>query len=212
MTTATTTATTTIESNVEFIDELANELVNEQMKTLKERIGNNTIELNNYLKYAGGKGRKTGNALLLNKISYLSVIDIDINKNYNDEQRAKVYNDVINSLSDDDIIVKTASGGIHIYCNTDLFPASSNRMVKCFTSDDYDVDIFSTVDKNKQSLVVLPGSRVRKNAKEPICKYEFIQGDLDSVITRSIDDVIKDLGIKIKIEQPKEIQKIINDN
>jgi hypothetical protein len=148
MTTATTATTTaTIES---CVDELVNGLVNEQMKTLKERIGNNTIELNNYLKYPGGKGRKTGDALLLNKISYLSVIDIDINKNYNDEQKAKVYNDVINSLSDDDVIVKTASGGIHIYCNTDLFPASSNRMVKCFTSDDYDVDIFSTVDKNKQ--------------------------------------------------------------
>ena len=208
----TTTTNTAIESNIEFLDELVNELVNEQMKPLKQRIGDNTIDLNNYLKYPGGKGRKTGNALLLNKISHLSVIDIDINKNYNDEQREKVYNDVINSLSDDDIIVKTASGGIHIYCNTDVFPASSNRMVKCFTSDDFDVDIFSTVDESKQSLVVLPGSRVRKNAKEQINRYEFVQGDIDSVITRSIDDVINDLGIKIKIEQPREIQKIINDN
>ena len=184
--TTTTTATTnaTIGSNVEFIDELVNELIDSETKTLNQRISNNTIDLNNYLKYAGGKGRKTGSALLLNKISNLSVIDVDINKQYNEEQREKIYNDVLDSLAENDVIVKTASGGLHIYCNTELFPASSNRMVKCFTSDDFDVDLFSSVDENKQSLVVLPGSRVRKNAKEPICKYEFIQGDLDSLITR----------------------------
>ena len=101
--TTTTTATnaTVIES---CIDELVNELIDSETKTLKQRIGNNTIDLNNYLKYAGGKGRKTGSALLLNKISNLSVIDVDINKQYNEEQRGKVYNDVLDSLAENDVI------------------------------------------------------------------------------------------------------------
>ena len=152
------------------------EMIDSSALTLSERIGDNTVDLHNYLKYAGGKGRKTGRALVSNKVQFLSVVDIDINKEYNEEQREKVRADVIDRLAHNDVIVKTGSGGLHVYCNTELFPATSNRMVKCYTCDDFDIDIFSSVEPNKQSLVVLPETKVRKNATQPITTYEFVQG------------------------------------
>ena len=63
-------------SNEQFIEQLAESLVESESKTLNERIGSNTVDLLNYLKHDGGKGRITGKALLLNKIKNLSVIEI----------------------------------------------------------------------------------------------------------------------------------------
>ena len=180
------------------IDELVDELMKTETMTLRERINDNVIELNNYLKHDGGKGRKTGFALLLNKISNLAVIDIDINKTYNEEMKEDVRNHVLSLLSDDDVIVQTGSGGLHIYCNIDLFPFTSNRMIKCFTSTDFDVDLMGAKDKDKRSLIVLPDSRVRQNAKTPITKYSFIRGSYESKIKRSVNDILTDLDIKIK--------------
>ena len=58
-----------LESNV---DAIARELVELSMKTLRERIGDNTVDLTNYLKHDGGSGTKiTGKALFLNKIRNL---------------------------------------------------------------------------------------------------------------------------------------------
>ena len=199
-----------IESNV---DEFVNELIETSTQTLNERINGNTVDLRNYLKHDGGSGSaKTGSALLLNKISNLSVIDFDINKDYDEEQKARVRNGILSRLSHEDLIVKTGSGGLHVYVNQDLFFASSNRMIKCYSCNDFDVDLMCSVDEDKRSLVVLPGSKVRKNARSQIYKYEFVQGGFDSVITRSLNDVLNDLDIKIKTKQSPDIEKIINEN
>ncbi|KAI5497506.1 hypothetical protein TVAGG3_0815500 [Trichomonas vaginalis G3] len=89
-----------------LVEELAEELVMAETKTLNERIGENKIDLHNYLKYDGGRGRKTGMALLVNKISNLTIIDVDINKSYNDELKETVRKDILSKLSDKDVIVK----------------------------------------------------------------------------------------------------------
>ena len=51
-----------------------------KIQTLKERIGVHKINLTNYEKHDGTTGRKTGEALLTNKIYNLCIVDIDINK------------------------------------------------------------------------------------------------------------------------------------
>ena len=181
--------------------------------TLKERIEKNTINLYNYLKHDGGSGTTvTGKALVNNKCPNLSIIDIDINKELKQEEKDMIRKNLIAKISDKDVIVQTASGGLHIYCNTDEYYIDSNRMVKCFTSNDYDVDIFSSIDSNSRSLVVLPGSKVRKNAKSPILTYKFVQGGYDSIITRSLASVLNDLDINIKVKQNAEIEKIMFDH
>ena len=131
-------------SNEEFVEQLAESLVESEALTLNERINGNTVDLLNYLKHDGGKGRVTGKALLLNKIKNLSVIDVDINKSYDDKLKEQVRKQILNVLSDDDVVVKTASGGLHIYVNTDLFLPTSNRMIKCYSCSDFDIDLMSS--------------------------------------------------------------------
>lgn len=58
-------------------------------------------------------------------------------------------------------------------------------------------------------LVVLPNSKVRKNAKAPICTYKILQGSLDSKITPSLEEVLENLNVSIKIKQTPEIEKIL---
>ena len=208
------TQTTTTKGTIKIINEEALELLSKDMKTLEERIGNNTINLYNYNKHdkkQPGRNTITGKALLNNKIKNLSVIDIDINKSLDNDTKDKIRNNILSKLSDDDVIVKTASGGLHIYSNTDDFIANNNRMVKCYKSNEFDIDIFNSVDENKRSLIVMAGSKYRDSShKLPISTYEFIRGDYDTVISRSVNDILKDLDIKITIEQPQEVQNIIN--
>ena len=189
-----------------------NQSVNNQ--SLKERIGNNTINLTNYNKHdQQSSGRVTGKALLSNKIENLSVIDIDINKSLEEETKEKIKINILSNLSENDIIVKTASGGLHIYCNTDEFYATNNRMIKCYKSNEFDIDIFSCYDSYKRSLVVFPPSKVRAaDHKGPIQIYKFIRGDENTVISRSVNDVLKDLGVKITIPQRNDVQQIIDLN
>ena len=180
--------------------------------TLNERIKDKTVNLYNYLKHDGGYSKTvTGKALLNNKCINLSIVDVDINKELEQEEKDKIRINILSKLSDKDFIVQTASGGLHIYCNTNDYYVESNRMIKCFTSNDYDIDIFSSFDVDSRSLVVLPNSKVRKNAKAPICTYKILQGSLDSKITRSLEEVLDDLNVSIKIKQTPEIEKIMLD-
>ena len=195
------------------VDEIVDALMKTEALKLKDRIGDNVVELRNYLKNDGGVGRVTGKALLLNKISNLCVIDFDINKSYNDELKESIRKQLISQLSDEDVVVRTGSGGLHVYCNTEFFTVRSNRMIKCYSCSDFDIDLMTSIDETKRSLIVLPESRVRKNAREPITKYEFIRGGWNSTITRSISDVLNDLDIKITIEQKsEEINNIVREN
>ena len=135
-------------SNEQFVEQLAESLVESENKTLNQRIGSNTVDLTNYEKHDGGRGtRITGKALLGNKIPNLSIIDVDINKEYDDEKKEMVRKNVLSKLSYDDVVVKTASGGLHIYVNTDLFLPTSNRMIKCYSCEDFDIDLMSCKDE-----------------------------------------------------------------
>lgn len=98
-------------------------------------------------------------------------------------------------LSDD--VVRTGSGGLHVYCNTEFFNANNNRMIKCYSCGDFDIDLMASVDEMKRSLIVLSKSQVRKNHKSTINTYEVIRGGWDSTITRSISEVLNDLDIKL---------------
>lgn len=201
---------TDFKSDESVIDAIARQLIETERLTLKDRINGNIIDLFNYNKHDGQKGRKTGEALLINQVPNLTVIDIDINKSLNDSEKEKVRNNLLKMLDINDVIVKTASGGLHIYCNTELFSGTCNRMIKCYTSSDFDIDIMTTIDENKRSLIVLPESKVRKDHKSPISTYKFIKGSYESTITRDVNSVLNDLNVKIMVQQEQEINEITN--
>ena len=115
--------------NTPTIDVLNTDNEEKNMKTLNERIGTRKIDLTNYEKHNASKGRKTGEALLTNMISNLCIVDIDINKSYDDERKEKIRSELLEELDINDVVVKTASGGLHIYCNQEWFSLTSNRMI-----------------------------------------------------------------------------------
>ena len=201
----------TLNVNESFIDSLCDTLMKSEMLSLNDRINSNTIELKNYNKHDGGNGtRVTGKAVLLNKVPNLTVVDVDINKSLSDIDKERIRRELIRKLDENDIIVKTASGGLHIYCNTEFFTPTSNRMIKCYSCSDFDVDLMSTIDSDKRSLIVLPDSKVRKDHRSPINTYTFVRGNYDSVITRTVEQVMRDLDITITLPQRQEIMDIID--
>ncbi len=78
-------------------------------------------------------------------------------------------------------------------------------MIKCYSCEDFDIDLMSCKDQYKRSLVVMADSKVRKNHKSPISTYSFIRGSYDSVLKRSVNDILKDLDVKLTIDQNEEI-------
>ena len=68
----------------------------ELIKTsFKDRIKDKTIDLTSYLKHDGGNGKtKTGRALLMNKTINLSVVDVDINKSFDDDKKEQIRNNI----------------------------------------------------------------------------------------------------------------------
>lgn len=144
-----------LESNV---DSLARELTGLSMKQLRERIGENTVDLTNYNKHNGGNGtRVTGKALLLNKIPNLSVIDVDINKDLDELDKERIRKAIFKKLDISDVVVKTGSGGLHIYGNSDLFYVTSNRMIIMTYFNNKDISTFNIRDilmtEAKQDLI-----------------------------------------------------------
>ncbi|KAH7831289.1 uncharacterized protein MONOS_16704 [Monocercomonoides exilis] len=155
-------------------------------KTLNERIDTNVIDLNNYQKHDGGSGSVvTGRAVFVNKESNLTVIDIDINKSFDDESKQSVRRKILNKLDEDDVVVQTASGGLRIYANTDDFYANSNRMIKCCTCDEF-VDIITSLDESKRSLIVLQNSKVRKDHRLKTNVYQLVRGSGNIPINREV--------------------------
>ncbi|KAH7820350.1 uncharacterized protein MONOS_2255 [Monocercomonoides exilis] len=129
-------------------------LTSMEEKTLNERIDTYVVDLCNYQKHDGDSGSVvTGRAVLVNKVSNLTVVDIDINKSLDDESKQSVGSKILNKLDEDDIVVQTASWGSHICANTDDFFANSNRMIKCYTCDEFDVDVMTSLDESKRSLI-----------------------------------------------------------
>ena len=196
----------------DFMNEIDERIEASHTLSLNDRIKDNIVVLTNYLKHDGGSGKApTGSALLVNKIHNLSVIDVDVNKDLSDEEKEEIRKNILRELSADDVVVRTGSGGLHIYCNTDYFPTRSNRMIKCYESNDFDIDLMSAKEEEKRSLIVLPGSKVRANAKSPILKYEIIRGSFDQPLVRNVDDILRDLDVKVKIDQPLEIKAIMDN-
>jgi hypothetical protein len=133
--------------------------------SLSQRINDHIIDLYNYQKSDKDAYIRmiTGKAVKGNEVEQLVVIDIDIRKDLSDPEREFVRNSLLSKLSENDIIVKFCGGGLHIYTNQEDFPLQKNRLIKCYSSPQFDIDVFGSVDKNSRSLIVLPGSKVKPN-------------------------------------------------
>ena len=210
--------TNTLQNNSESELDLFDDDIFKEIKDVKipfeKRIEGHTVNCYNYLKHDGGKikpgSKPTGQALIINEVPDLAVVDVDVKTDPN-----IVREEVMEKLSDEDVVVQTCSGGLHIYCNKGGFKTASNRMVKAFSCDDYDVDIFCTIDSKKRSLIVLPESKVRPTHKSTgdnnskVGVYTFIRGSKNSIITRNIQDILKALDIVIPEKEINEAKQAV---
>ena len=184
--------------------------------TLKSSINDNFIDLYDYEKHDGKKrtGNKTGKGVLMNLCKDLAVIDLDIPHELDDEKKISIREDVLEKLPRGIIAIKTGNGGLHIYCRLDssTIGSKSNRMTKIMQIEvkcvPIDIDIFTSTQPEKRSLVVFAGSLINGGKS----KYEFIRGDIDSPLVHSLDDLLDEMREKFDVEKDKlKMNKPIKD-
>ena len=184
-------------------------------KPLAVRIDDNFIKTYNYEKHGTKFGNscmdefdynQTGMSLCVNQCPDLAIIDFDINKSYDDDKRKQVRDEIISKLSDNDVVVKSGSGGLHIYVNHDIDDLYKNAYIKCYACDDYEIDYIACVNDEKRATIMLPGS-YNKNGQ-----YQFVRGSYQSVIRRSSNDVLNDVGIKLNLKRWYEVEEYSDDS
>jgi hypothetical protein len=70
-------------------------------------------------------------------------------------------------------------------------------LLKSYTSQKFSIEFLTSEDS---FLIVLPKSKIRINHHQPLICYEFVQGNFDSVVERSLNEVLLDLGIYTNIK------------
>lgn len=189
-------------------------------KTLRDRIGNHYIKLYNYLKHDGAASNAerekklvkysatpTGVAMLLNEIPHLGCVDIDVDHDISEDRKQRIRNYVLSKLSDDNVIEQTGNGGLHIYCQLGMYPLKNNATCKKMRVEDgdiaFDVDLFGCVDRQARRILLFEGidgiqTNIIKNADEAdeaLLPYRFIRGSIDSKLTRTMFEVLTQLGL-----------------
>ena len=159
----------------------------------------------NYAKHCNLKsGKVTGSALRISSSPY-AVIDVDITKSLPDNTKEEL-RDLFSFLNKVKL-VKTGSGGLHIYTKWDSsFPAYDDSYLKVVSSRElnFGIDVFVPFHKDGKSsrCIVLPGTQAKDRTTELIGTYELLVDCTDDELS-SFSDVraaIEDeLGIKFDL-------------
>ena len=129
----------------------------------------------------------TGHALFLNEVPSLSVVDIDIPHEFDDERKESIRASILSRFSDSthDVIEKTGSGGLHIYAINDVASRfTQNRYTHLLMGDDYNIDIFVSGAPDVASQIIIAGSRSDNGI------YEYVLGDRHTVLTRQLSELM----------------------
>ena len=183
------------------------------LKSLYENIPN----ARNYTKNANTqKGKITGYGLKVSHIENLAVVDVDIKgkDKMAKEEKQKVSDKLFEKIRKFNFshVVRTASGGAHIYCNVDYFDLKGKeritQILKAFPDSEYDFDIFAnvrTLEKHMEAFVLLFESKIKYKGSDEIFKYELAIGDPNKPVEPSLEYVLECFEItehtKNKIER-----------
>ncbi|KAA6368978.1 MAG: hypothetical protein EZS28_035495, partial [Streblomastix strix] len=203
---------------LEMIQPLAELYMQEQdSKTIIERVKDAMINTVNYTKIGQQEGKKqqiTGKLIDLSLMDEdnLCVIDIDIHKDKPIEEINKIRQNLIDSLPPNVGLVKTAHGGLHIYCNRNFYLLPSNRNVKVAVTDSFDIDVFAQMTKYKiengletkeivQNRVVAPNTAIRetKNNQRVTLKYEAVNDWENASHLASLREILDKWNIDIEM-------------
>lgn len=168
-----------------------------------------------HAQFQNAPGRITGYALDGSKMKY-AVIDFDWNKQLeiSDEEKNEFLDRILNVFENKAKIVKTGSGGVHLYVIYDNAWKRDdieqiNRYVKVWKSERMDIDVFVS-HIPKQSLVMLPNSEVKSVGKDnkviqdsPIKYYVLKHNTEDDELisfTEALRILDQEINIKIDID------------
>ncbi|KAA6363417.1 MAG: hypothetical protein EZS28_041056, partial [Streblomastix strix] len=186
-------------------------------KTIIERVNDAMIYTVNYTKIGQQEGKKqqiTGKLIDLSLMDEdnLCVVDIDIHKDKSIEEIDKIRQNLIDSLPPNVGLIKTAHGGLHIYCNKNYYQLPSNRNVKVAITDSFDIDVFAQMTKFKiengqetkeivQNRVVAPNTAIRetKNNKRVTLKYEAVNDWENASHLASLREILDKWNIDIEM-------------
>ncbi|KAA6375127.1 MAG: hypothetical protein EZS28_029347 [Streblomastix strix] len=157
-----------------------------QRQSLTLRTNNAISRLYNYQKFNKRYAQdiETGKAIDISKCPYLAVVDIDIDKKLDEQQRKVIKDELLQQLYNNNShkvgLVQTAHVGIHIYCHILDYKLRQNSMIWIIKSLEsnpmnkrYEVDVFACVtpynEESKEKTlrwVVLPDSIVKDKDSE----------------------------------------------
>ncbi|KAA6360967.1 MAG: hypothetical protein EZS28_043506 [Streblomastix strix] len=174
-------------------------------KTIMERVKDAMINTVNYTKIDEDN---------------LCAVDIYIHKYKSIEEIDKIRQNLIDILPPNVGFVKTAHGGLHIYCNRNYQRIVSNRNVKVAITDSFDIDIFAQMNRNKiengqetkeiiQNRVVAPNTSIReiKNNQRVTLKYEAINDWENVSHLASLKEILDKWNIDIEMSYKDSAQQ-----
>lgn len=178
----------------------------EKFKRYKESEDENILNARWYSKnaHSKSKGKVTGYGLRVSFIENLACLDVDIkNKKTLSKEELKKKSDKLFEFirkCNFSQVVKTASGGAHIYCNVNNFDVKGHEVLQGFASnDDYGFDLFAH-DRNRtkhtNSFVMLYESQIKYSDDGEILKYTLEIGDPNKPVEPSLSYVLKCFEIK----------------
>ncbi|KAA6394722.1 MAG: hypothetical protein EZS28_009747 [Streblomastix strix] len=153
---------------------------------------------------------------MTNKINYTKIgqqqVDIDNHMDKSIEEIDKIRQNLFDTLPRNVILVKTAHGGLHIYCNRNKQRLLSNRNVKVVTTDSFDIDVFVQMSKQKiengqetkeiiQNRVVAPNTAIRetKSNQRVALKYEAVNDWENASHLASLREILDKWNIDIEM-------------
>ncbi|KAA6365959.1 MAG: hypothetical protein EZS28_038514, partial [Streblomastix strix] len=197
-------------------------------QTLQQRTANAISKLYNYQKFNKGYVQEieTGKAIDISKCPYLAVVDIDVDKKLDEQQRKVIRDDILQQLNSTKSLkvglVQTAHGGIHIYCDMGKNKLRQNSMSDIIKSQEsnplnkrYGVDVFACVTPYNEEIqaktlrwVVLPESRVKDKDSDVELQYTDLNHMWNISKLSDISKVFKalnfDMNLILDIDKPKE--------
>ena len=193
------------------------DLINPKTNYFKESKDENILNVRYFIRYFTKiphikKGIITGYALNVPAIKNLACLNVNINKYISEEESKKASDELFELISKFNFshVVKTASGGAHIYCNVNNFDMKGKEFYMVFAEvGKYKFDLFghdNNLTKHKNNYVLLYGSKIKHENSGKILEHKLVIGNPKKPVEPSLEYVLKCFEIEECIKnriQPK---------
>ena len=140
-------------------------------------------------------GKITGYALKVPAIKNLACLNVNINKYLSEEESKKASDELFELISEFNFshVVKTASGGAHIYCNVNNFDMKGKEFYMVFAENSkYLFGLFGydkNLTKHMNQYILLYGSKIKHENSGKILEHKLVIGNPKKPVEPSLSYV-----------------------